>query len=156
MRNLTSRSRHAQVIHMLDTSGTLTAKAHQGLRASRSRGIARSVAFVIGIAVSLPMQVADGGLIDAIQPKEYIRLHYSLDQAKCLITLYGKESAFNRKAIGNEDGIKKAYGIPQLKNPIIKDLSANKQIDYGMKYIDHRYKGKPCLALAHSKRLGWY
>lgn len=149
------RSRHAQVIHMLDTSGTLTARAHQGLRASL-KGIARSVAIVIGIAVSLPMQVAGGGLIDAIEPKHYIRLHYSLDQAKCLITLYGKESAFNSKAIGNEDGKHKAYGIPQLKSAFIKDLSANKQIDYGMKYIDHRYAGKPCKALAHSRKHGWY
>ncbi len=156
MRNLTSRSRHAQVIHMLDTSGTIQAKAHQGLRASRLSGIARSVAISIGIAVSLPMQAADGGQIDAIEPKAYIKIHYSKDQALCLIKLYGKESAFNPRAIGNEDGVRKAYGIPQLKNPLIRDLSANKQIDYGMKYIDHRYEGKPCKAWAHSKRVGWY
>ena len=154
--NSTLRSRHAQVIHMLDTSGTLSAKAHQGLRASRFSGIARSVAFVIGIAMSVGATPADGGQIDAIEPKHYIRLHYSLDQAKCLIALYGKESAFNSKAIGNEDGINKAYGIPQLKSKFIKDLSANKQIDYGMKYITHRYKGQPCLALSHSNRKGWY
>jgi hypothetical protein len=104
----------------------------------------------------MPMASADGGSIEAIHPKEYIRLIYSSKQALCLIKLYGKESAFNPKAIGNEDGIKKAYGIPQLKNPIIKDLSANKQIDYGMKYIDHRYDGKPCLAWAHSRKHGWY
>jgi hypothetical protein len=102
------------------------------------------------------MQVADGGSIDTIHPKDYIKLHYVKSEAICLIRLYGKESAFNPKAVGNEDGIKKAYGIPQLKNPIIKDLSANKQIDYGMKYIDHRYDGKPCNAWKHSQRKGWY
>lgn len=141
---------------MLDTSGTLSARAHQGLRASRLRGVARSVAFVIGISLSIPMQAVDAGSIDDIDPKTYIRLNYVKSEALCLIKLYGKESAFNKDAIGNEDGIRKAYGIPQLKNPIIKDLSANKQIDYGMKYIDHRYDGKPCLAWAHSKRKGWY
>lgn len=142
--------------NVLDTSGTIQAKAHQGLRASRLSGLARSVAISIGISVSLGVTPADGGQIDAIQPKDYIRLHYSKSQALCLIKLYGKESAFNKSAIGNEDGKNKAYGIPQLKNPIIKDLSANKQIDYGMKYIDHRYMGKPCIAYAHSKRWGWY
>jgi hypothetical protein len=102
------------------------------------------------------MQAVDAGSIDDIDPKTYIRLNYVKSEALCLIKLYGKESAFNPKAIGNEDGIKKAYGIPQLKNPIIKDLSANKQIDYGMKYIDHRYQGKPCNAWKHSQRKGWY
>lgn len=125
--------------------------------ASRFSGVARAVAFIsfTGLAIVLPSK-ADGTSIEAIAPKRYIKLHYSKDQALCLIKLYGKESAFNPRAIGNEDGVKKAYGIPQLKNPLIKDLSANKQIDYGMKYIDHRYEGKPCKAWAHSKRVGWY
>jgi hypothetical protein len=104
----------------------------------------------------MPMQALEAGSIDAIDPKTYIRLNYVKSEALCLIRLYGKESAFNPKAVGNEDGTHKAYGIPQLKNPIIKDLSANKQIDYGMKYIDHRYDGKPCLAWAHSRKHGWY
>lgn len=142
--------------NVLDMSGTIQAKAHQGLRASRLSGIARSVAISIGISVSFGVTPADGGQIDAIKPKEYIRLHYSLDQAKCLITLYGKESAFNKDAIGNDSGKSKAYGIPQLKSKHIQHLSANKQIDYGMKYIAHRYMGKPCLALAHSRKRGWY
>jgi hypothetical protein len=102
------------------------------------------------------MTVAESGSIDAIDPKSYIRLHYSKEQSLCLIKLYGKESAFNREAIGNEDGTHKAYGIPQLKSEFIRDLSANRQIDYGMKYIDHRYQGEPCRAWSHSKRVGWY
>ena len=152
------RIRHAALTstfnNVLDTRGTLTARAHQGLRASL-KGIARSVAFVIGISLSMPMQSLEAGSIDAIQPKSYIRLHYSKDQALCLIKLYGKESAFNPRAIGNLNGSKQVYGIPQLKNPIIKDLSANKQIDYGMKYIKHRYE-TPCRAYAHWVKKGWH
>jgi len=155
----TIAERHAALTstftNVLDQAGTLSARAPKGSLRAASR-IARGVAFVIGISLSIPMQALEAGSIDAIDSKTYIRLHYSKNQAICLIRLYGKESAFNPKAIGNEDGIKKAYGIPQLKNPIIKDLSANKQIDYGMKYIDHRYDGKPCNAWAHSKRKGWY
>jgi len=149
------RSRHAQVIHMLDSSGTLTARAFKGSERAATR-IARSVAIVIGISLSMPMQSVDAGSIDAIQPKDYIRLHYSDKQALCLIKLYGKESAFNPLAIGNLDGTKQVYGIPQLKNPIIKDLSANSQIDYGIKYIDHRYDGLPCKAWAHWLKRGWH
>ena len=152
-----TRSRHAQVIHMLDCSGTLSARARQGLRARRLR-VARSVAIVIGIALSIPMQVADGGSKPSLHPKQYIRFNYELPQAICLIKLYGKESAFNVDAIGNLDSPTKSYvyGIPQLKNPIIKDLSAIEQINYGMKYIDHRYDGLPCKAWKHWQQKGWH
>ena len=151
---MTLRLRHAQFIHMLDSSGTLTARALKGLRASL-KGVACLVATVIGISLLVPMEVAQSGSIDAINPKTYIRLHYSIKEGSCLIRLYGKESAFNPRAIGNLKGTHQVYGIPQLKNPIIKDLSANKQIDYGMKYIKHRYD-TPCRAYAHWVKKGWH
>ena len=155
MRNLETRSRHAQVIHMLDTSGTLLARALKAQRKPLQR-LACAVAIVIGTSLCLGVEPASSGSIDLINPKTYIKLHYNKKQSLCLIKLYGKESAFNSKAIGNDSGKSKAYGIPQLKSEFIKDLSPNKQIDYGMKYITHRYSGKPCLALRHSQRVGWY
>lgn len=143
---------------MLDMHGTIN-----GVRAIKAQHEPpqRLARVVIALSIGLSLCVlgaspASSGSLNAIEPKDYIRLHYSPKEAICLIKLYGKESAFNSKAIGNEDGIKKAYGIPQLKNPIIKDLSPNKQIDYGMKYIKHRYMGSPCMAYAHSNRYGWY
>ena len=140
---------------MLDTHGTLTARAHQGLRASL-KGVACLVAIAIGIALSIGASPADSAPIKTIDPKTYIRFNYEDKQALCLIKLYGKESAFNRKAIGNLDGAKQVYGIPQLKNPIIQHLSAIKQIDYGMKYIAHRYDGLPCRAWKHWQKKGWH
>jgi hypothetical protein len=142
---------------MLDTHGTLTARAHQGLRASL-KGVACSVAIAIGIALSIGASPADSAPIKTIDPKTYIRFNYDDKSALCLIRLYGKESAFNRAAIGNLDSPTKSYvyGIPQLKNPIIKDLSAIEQIDYGMKYIAHRYNGLPCKAWAHWQDKGWH
>jgi len=145
--------------NMLYTSGTLLARALKGLRASL-KGVACLVATVIGISLSLPMSVADNGSIDAIQPKSYIRLNYELPQAICLIKLYGKESAFNVDAIGNLDSPTKSYvyGIPQLKNPIIKDMDAIGQLNYGFKYIAHRYgkDGGPCKAWDHWLKNGWH
>ena len=140
---------------MLDTSGTLRARAHKGLRASRLR-LTRSVALVIGISLSIPMAVADGGSIDAIDPKTYIRVSMSHREALCLITLYGKESAFKADAIGNLKGKHHTYGIPQIKNPIIYDKSPIEQVQYGVKYINHRYNGDTCKALHHFNRVGWH
>ena len=155
--NSTSRSRHAQVIHMLDSAGTLTARALKGLRASRSR-IARSVATVIGISLSIPMQVVDSGSIDAIQPKPYIRSILNHEQALCLIKLYGKESAFNQYALGNTQSIDAdyAYGIPQLKNPALAYMSPVEQVNAGLDYIDHRYNSDTCKAYSHYLQKGWH
>lgn len=154
---MTTRSRHAQVIHMLDTSGTLTARAHQGLRASL-KGVACLVAIVIGIALSIGASPADSAPIKTIDPKTYIRFNYDSSESLCLIRLYGKESAFRVDAIGNLSSPTKSYvyGIPQLKNPIIQHLSAIEQIDYGMKYIAHRYDGSPCRAWKHWQKKGWH
>jgi len=140
---------------VFDSAGTLWARALQRLRASRLR-LACSVALVIGISLCLPMGSASSGSIDAINPKTYIRLSMDHKQASCLLTLYGKESAFNQYAIGNLKGKYHVYGIPQLKNPIIYEKSAIEQVRYGIKYIHHRYNGDTCMALHHWKVWGWH
>ena len=151
------RSRHAQVIHMLDTTGTLSARAPQRAHSEPLRRRARWVAIVIGISLSIPMQVADGGSNHSFTPKDYIRSLLPPKEALCLIKLYGKESAFKTDAIGNLSSPTKSYvyGIPQLKNPLIKDMSAFNQIDYGMKYVAHRYTDA-CDAYSHWLKKGWH
>jgi hypothetical protein len=124
--------------------------------ASRLR-IACAVAVLVSLFMGMGLSTADSTSMDSIDPKTYIRFHYSIKEGSCLIRLYGKESAFKRDAIGNLSSPSKSYvyGIPQLKNPIIKDLSANRQIDYGMKYIKHRYE-TPCRAWSHWQQKGWH
>jgi hypothetical protein len=139
-----------------DTAGMLSGKSPSGAHRKPLMRLACGVAIALVGGLSFGAGPADGGSIDAIEPKAYIRANYSQKQALCLIKLYGKESAFKTSAVGNLNGSKQTFGIPQLKNPIIKDLSANKQIDYGMKYINHRYEGKPCLAWNHWIKKGWH
>jgi hypothetical protein len=155
-----SRVRHALnagVIHMFDRAGTLTARALKGLTARRLR-IARGVAFVIGISLSIPMASADSGSIDAIDPKRYVRLALPKKEASCLSRLIGKESAWNHKAVGNLNSPTKSYvyGLLQLKNPIVKDKSPIEQIHFGLKYIKARYDGDSCKAWQHWKDKGWH
>ena len=151
------RSRHADVIHMLDWLGTLLARALRGSERALKR-IARSVAIVIGISLCLPMSHASSGSIEAIHPKDYVRLILDKKEAKCLSRLIGKESDWNDKAIGNLNSPNKnyVYGLLQLKNPIVKDKSPIEQIHYGLKYIDHRYQGDTCKAWKHWKDKGWH
>jgi len=143
------------MLNVFDSIGTLQARALEGLTPSR-RCVARGVAAVIGISLFTPMAQASSGSMDAIDPKTYIRLSMSHREALCLITLYGKESAFKADAIGNLKGKHHTYGIPQIKNPIIYDKSPIEQVRYGVKYIDHRYNGDTCKALHHFNRVGWH
>jgi hypothetical protein len=121
-------------------------------------GIARLVAFIsiTGLAILFPSE-AKSVNNHTFTSKDYIRSLFNYEQSRCLIKLYGKESAFNTKAIGNLSSPSKSYvyGIPQLKNPLIKDMNAYNQIDYGIKYIKHRYD-TPCRAYAHWVKKGWH
>lgn len=133
-------------------------EAHQGLHCEPPQRRARGVAIAIGILLSIGCAPADGGSIDAIEPKAYIRSIMSKEQALCLIKLYGKESAFNRYAIGNIEGKKQAYGIPQLKNPQVGLMNAVEQVNAGIDYIRNRsaYKGDMCKAWKHWQLRGWH
>ena len=141
----------------LDRPGTLQARDHKGLTPGRLR-VARGVAFAIGISLSMPMASADSVSIDAINPRDYIRLALPKKEAVCLSRLIGKESAWNPKAIGNLSSPTKqyVYGLLQLKNPIVKDKSPIEQIHFGLRYIEHRYEGDTCKAWKHWKDKGWH
>jgi hypothetical protein len=89
--------------------------------------------------------------------KEYAlhSLGYNYKQYKCLAILYGKESAWNPKAVGNLEGTHQVYGIPQGKSKYLSTLNGYEQIQWGLDYIGHRY-GEPCIALDHWKAKGWH
>jgi len=142
---------------VLPISGTLMARAHKGLRASRSR-IARAVALAIGIALFAPMSHANTGSIDSFKynPRKYINGTMPKHEGNCLKKLIGKESAWNHKAVGNLNGTKRVYGLLQIKNPIAKDMNPMQQIQLHMRYLEHRYEGSACKAWQHFKDRGWH
>lgn len=156
LNKLILRSRHADNLWKLDWHDILQARALKGAHTAPLKRVAQWVALGFVGALCLPMSHASSGSIDAIKPKDYIRMTLPKQEAICLIRLYGKESAFNPYAIGNLSGKYHTYGIPQLKNALIADKSAIEQIHYGLKYIDHRYDGDTCKAWSHWLRKGWH
>jgi hypothetical protein len=62
-----------------------------------------------------------------------------------------KESKFDPKAVNGSH-----YGIPQMRNKKLKNLDGYTQIDWGIRYINHRYSGDYCKAKAHFKAKGWH
>lgn len=147
---------YADVLPSTDTL-TLPCESPSGAYRKPLRRRACGVASALAILMSIGLTPADGTTNHSFTPKDYIRSLLPPKEALCLIKLYGKESAFKTDAVGNIGGAIQAYGIPQLKNPLIKDMSAYNQIDYGMKYVAHRYGGHgACGAWAHWLKKGWH
>ena len=73
----------------------------------------------------------------------------------CLEKAWTIESNWNPRAIGNREGKLKVYGIPQIKNIKVRSLDPYSQIDWGLRYIKHRYSGDTCLMLKHLRKHNW-
>ena len=72
-------------------------------------------------------------------------------QYRCLVTLWTLESKWSPVSRNAKSS---AYGIPQLLK--MTETNPYKQIDLGIKYINHRYQGDTCQALATHKSKGHY
>jgi hypothetical protein len=89
----------------------------------------------------------------------YINLKYDAEQTYCLIDLYYAESRFDPLAKNGSH-----YGIPQGRSEYLKRVSGIKQIQWGKRYIGHRYgwvdkaNGIPnaCKAWDHFVKKGWH
>ena len=68
----------------------------------------------------------------------------------CLTQLWGKESGWNHKA---DNPNSSAFGIAQMLKE--KSTSPMKQINNGLRYIEHRY-GDPCAAWKFWQSRYWY
>ena len=136
-----------------DIDGTLTAQSLSKAHREPLRGVARGVLVAIGISLLL---VPEAG---GSKPKQYIDYKtyalYLLDwdkkQMKCLGKLYGKESAWNPAAKNGSH-----YGIPQGRSIYLSKVNGYKQIEWGLKYIHHRYDGDTCKALSHWEKHNWH
>jgi hypothetical protein len=123
------------------------AKAGSSIRATLSG--------VLCVAVLIPINSAN-----AITSTDHYKIYahtlvISHKSYICLEKAWTLESNWNPRAVGNRGGKLQVFGIPQLKNIKLKDMDPYTQIRWGLKYIDHRYKGDPCKLLAHLNKHGW-
>jgi hypothetical protein len=142
-------------MHIIDTYGTLTAQSLAKAHRKPFRGVACGVLVAIGIALLL---VPRAGSSESVQQKEYIDyktyalylLDFNHKEHKCLLKLYGKESAWNPLAKNGSHN-----GIPQGRSEWLATQDGWSQVRWGLDYIGHRY-GEPCIALDHWRTKGWH
>jgi hypothetical protein len=158
----TPSKRHAALTstyaNEIDSSGTLTARAFKGSERAASR-IARSVAYVIGIALFVPMSNASSGSIDAIQSiKELADTQLTEKQEYCHNQIVYRESRFINDASNGSH-----HGYYQGKSAVLDGAPDDYQFYWFYYYTMHRYGLDPmnedmpnyCASLKHLKTKGW-
>ena len=89
--------------------------------------------------------------INTLKQITFHKLDYSFDEFHCINELWFRESRWNYKAKNPKSS---AFGLFQILKS--KDKDPIKQIDKGLIYLNHRYEGNACKALAHHKAKGWW
>ena len=89
--------------------------------------------------------------VNTLKQITFHKMNYSFKEFYCLDELLHKESRWNYKAKNPKSS---AFGLFQMIGN--KEQDPIKQIDKGLRYIEHRYSGSACKALAHHKLKGWY
>jgi hypothetical protein len=152
-----------KVIHSLLETPKITLNVALSLtslvRSTRSTRTAAAVssrrALLTGalcLAFALPIPTHADSQASKDRFKLYLHSRVIKDsQYQCAYKLYMKESKFDSRAVNGSH-----YGIPQMRNKKLKHLDGFTQIDWGIRYVAHRYKGDYCLAWKHFKNKGWH
>ena len=138
---------------MLATYLTSLVRSTLSTRAGRPVSSRRaSLMGALCLALAIPSPTWASSVTSKDNYKLYLHSRVVKDsQYQCAYALYMKESRFDSRAVNGSH-----YGIPQLRNKKLKNLDGYTQIDWGIRYIAHRYKGDYCLAWQHFKDKGWH
>ena len=141
---------------VFDSNGTLSARAHQGLKAAPV-GLGRKVALAIGITLSMAMPLDAQANDKAIgYVKQLAKYQLTDKQELCHNEIVYRESRWNPKAVNGSH-----YGLYQGKSKSLKNASTVKQWWWYWHYVTHRYgvteydEPNYCGALHHLKTKGW-
>lgn len=152
VQSFTKRSRHADVIHILDSGGTLSARSPKGFN-SRLKGVARELAVVIGISLSIAGAIRSEA---SIVPLKELAIYQLTDkQYKCHNQIVYRESRWNINAVNGSH-----YGYYQMRTESIKGKPYDYQFYIYWYYVAKRYGldyeiPDYCKALKHLNTRGW-
>jgi hypothetical protein len=137
---------------VIDTRGTLSARSHQGFN-SRLKGVARELAVVIGL--SLSMAVMPSSQASIVPLKVLANKQLTDKQYKCHNEIVYRESRWDRLAVNGSH-----HGYYQMRSKSMQDKPYDYQFYIYWYYVAKRYGYDHeipdyCNALTHLKRHGW-
>jgi hypothetical protein len=143
---------------VLGAFGTLSARSHQGFN-SRLKGVARVLAVVIGLSLSIAS--IDRSEASIVPLKVLANKQLTDKQYNCHNEIVYRESRWKIDAIGNKNGTKQTHGYYQIKSESVKGKPYDYQFFVYWYYVFSRYgyteydEPNYCLALKHLKIKGW-
>ena len=155
MRNADLSRTYANV---LPRFGTLSARSHQGFN-SRLKGVARVLAVVIGLSLSIAsIDRSEASIVPNKKLRELANYQLTDKQYQCHNEIVHRESSWNINAVNGSH-----YGYYQLKIKAIKGKPYDYQFYTYWYYVSSRYSfdvSNPeipdyCKALHHLKTKGW-
>ena len=149
---MNSRSRHAENLWKLDSAGTLFSRAYAKAHREPLKRLARGVLLAIGIALCSASPAGQAQTLQQISAKDYAILQIGELQTECLFNIASKESNINYKAVNKSSG---ALGAWQIVNPLVAKLDPLDQVDWAIRYAEHRY-GSACMAWSYWQRNYWW
>jgi len=137
-----------------ESRSNLTRPVRYNSLASGFSRLLATASLAVGAGLCLPASAAAPDL--KMNAKQYAHAQLTKDHYKCISTLYGKESAWKASATNGSH-----HGIPQGNSKWLATATPLQQIDWGLRYIGHRYgtvDGQPdtCAALRHWTKYGWH
>lgn len=145
-------------VNVLGGSGTLSARSPKGFN-SRLKGVARELAVVIGISLSIAgMPSSEASIVPNKSMKKLANYQLTDELYKCHNEIIFRESSWNINAVNGSH-----YGYYQMKIEAMKGKPYDYQFYTYWYYVAKRYgfsKENPelpdyCLALNHLIRKGW-
>ena len=154
-----SKMRHAALSRtftdVLGRFGTLSARSHQGFN-SRLKGVARGLAVVIGLSLSIAsIDRSEASIVPNKKLRELANYQLTDKQYKCHNEIVHRESSWNINAVNGSH-----YGYYQLRVKAVKDKPYDYQFFMYWYYVSSRYGldyeiPDYCKALHHLKTKGW-
>ena len=149
--------RHAALsrtyVNVVGRRSTLSARSHQGFN-SRLKGVARGLAVVIGITLSMALMPR---LEASVVPLKTLANKQLTDkQYKCHNEIVYRESRFKHDAVNGSH-----YGYYQIRSKSLHKAPYDYQFYRYWSYVLHRYgyteydEPDYCKALHHLKTKGW-
>jgi len=145
-------------VNVLGAFGTLSARSHQGFN-SRLKGVARVLAVVIGLSLSIAsIDRSEASIVPNKKLRELANYQLTDKQYKCHNEIVHRESSWNINAVNGSH-----YGYYQLKTKAVKGKPYDYQFFMYWYYVSSRYSfdvSNPeipdyCSALHHLRTKGW-